>query len=375
MAKILKLLVLCSLLAACSSDNYEHNQTAGEQQAAEQFRANEGGTAAQLANDVTLRCIVDKANVRASASTQARVIGTIQQGDRLRWHGQVSDSSLALKLRGVRYDEPWLEVELASGRKGWVYGGVVWVDETQANNLVLVEQLLAQRLKGIVGEGLGQEVLAWRKEYAAISSSEEMAKTFMGGQELRDELTPTLEAKAEVDHEHPANMNWLKSAMPGYEVAIVAEGTAYYLFADFRQWQEKAAQTPDQADDDFVALMQMLYPPDGVEHFFPVWFMQTWDYGGESLLGQGIHEKVLVRMDEVLSKSEVFAESIKALKDDLIEDIAGERTKFQYAAQQVLDELTRIIDTDYKVLDSLDKTRLIMKKQQLEVPTKIQFVN
>ena len=87
---------------------------------------------------------------------------------------------------------------------------------------------------------------------------------------------------------------WADKVFRGFNTAIMAEGTMVVLEPDWKTLRGLAVQTPQRADDNYVALMQALYGESG--NSYGNWMMQTWDYGGCSRIGSKRHSRFLQQM-------------------------------------------------------------------------------
>ena len=68
---------------------------------------------------------LDRVYIRPTASNKIKSIGRAEKDQALKWTGKVSDEEDTFVFRGVAYQEPWYEVALDDGRKGWVFGGAI----------------------------------------------------------------------------------------------------------------------------------------------------------------------------------------------------------------------------------------------------------
>jgi hypothetical protein len=67
---------------------------------------------------------VDKVNVRNAANTKGKVVGRIPAGEPMVYLGKKMNTE-EIVLRGVVYNEPWLQIRMKDGKEGWVFGGAV----------------------------------------------------------------------------------------------------------------------------------------------------------------------------------------------------------------------------------------------------------
>lgn len=310
---------------------------------------------------------MDHLRVRDSAGKDGKVIGELSTGEVVIYTGIKSDFTTPVKLRGYPYNDPWLKVTTKSGEEGWVYGGGVTYGEDLDNDLV--KPLIDNRVEKLFGKKLSSEIKAFQNDFKKANTSEEASKVYREALSLREELVKNLHDDIEVeDPQKAANMDWLQESLPGFITQLAAEATMYHLFFYYEDWAKKSRRTVGKEDDDFFQLMYDVYPIDNIEHFFPAWFLQTWDYGGHSELGKGVHNDLLEKMNRLLAESDLFAPEIEQLKNDLINDITNNEITYWYDQKAILAELSAILAAKYGILSQEDKIALETRKKHFEKP-------
>jgi hypothetical protein len=320
----------------------------------------------QSDNDDSIHLIVnmDQLRIQDAPGLDSKEIGSRALGNKMPYAGDMTDFSTRIKLGGVWYDEPWVSIIMTEGDTGWVYGGGVLFEGEDSEELS--EILLQKRMKTFFGK-LANSITTYRDNYANANTSEELAEVFHDGEEIRDKMIAALEKKIPVaEVENMPDIFWLEDVFPGYVVELVAEGTQYYLFKDFKQLYTKAKQTQGEEDDIFTDLGISIYERDSIEYFYPAWFLQTWDYGGHSLLGSGKHNDVLALADEVMSMSDYFKEDIAVFKNDLLRDISNPEITYWNASDKIITEIGSILEAEYEILSSDDVISLKARKSQFE---------
>lgn len=247
--------------------------------------------------------------------------------------------------------------------------------ETIDNEIVKpIEHPLQNELQGVVGENWAEQTINYQQQFQTSEQLTSIHAIYQSGINLRDTLVLRIEDYTETGSEEGLpDLFWLKEVLPGYVPQVVAEGTAYYLFNDYRQWERIARQTNDLLDDAFVELNIELYPEDSIEYFYPAYFLQTWDYGGSSLLGRGIHTSLLNTMERHWGDStqQMFRAEVLAEKERLLNDILESTDGGYWESQEnILNELSEIISTDFKVLTKNDKIALRQRQKQFQQPKK-----
>lgn len=316
---------------------------------------------------VTLIANMNHLRMRDKAGKEGKVIGNLSTGETLTYKGEKSSFNTPVKLRGYGYNDPWLKVKTESGEEGWVYaGGVKFGDDLDHD---LVKVLIDNRLKQLFGTKLAEEIQDYKASFTKTNSSENLAITYRNAMEMRDEVVQILHDDIEVtDPQKAADMDWLQAALPGFITQLAAEASLYHLFFYYEDWAKKARRTSGKEDNDFFALMYEVYPIDHIEHFFPAWFLQTWDYGGHSELGKGVHNNLLDKMNRLLAESDLFAPEINKLKNDLLNDITNNEITYWYDQKAILAELNTILATNYGILTDEDKIALETRKKHFENP-------
>jgi len=311
---------------------------------------------------------IDNLRIRAEPGDKGAEIGRLREGTVLYDLGEVSDFTTRVQLRGIWFEEPWLKVKTEQNLEGWVYGGAVKFD--MDNPTDLAKKILNIRLQTFFGKGLTARLNRYKNNYDSLKTSKGFVKIFKEGLRLRDTLANTLENRINVSegNSQMPDLFWIEEAFPGYVTQLVAEGTVYFLFIDFKQLQQKVSTTRGEEDDDFIGLNLLVYSADSVEYFYTSWFIQTWDYGGCSLLGQGEHLKVLKEIDRVLKKSDLFAKEITALKDRLMNDITNKDVDYWETKDKILDELDAIFAANISALSNEDLIALKTRSKQFEYP-------
>ncbi len=310
---------------------------------------------------------VDAAQLRAAPGPDGKVLLSLPFGAVLYDLGEVSDFTTRINLRGIWFDEPWLKVRTKDGQIGWIYGGALRFQ--MDDNSATARLLMQKRLQTIFGAALEDSIRNYRLAFHAIQTAEDFANVFRQGTKLRDTMTNIMQERILIqDYDALPDMFWLTEAMPGMVPQLVAEGTSYFLFWNFAILQTIAQRTANTADDGFVAFNITLFPEDSIEYFFPAWFMQTWDYGGSSLLGRGVHYNTLQQIAQQLQQSDLFAKELKRLKARLLNDMTESHVTYWESQEKILAELDRILSADFHILDNADRIALQTRRQQFNDP-------
>ena len=303
--------------------------------------------------------------LRATAGVNGKVIKELSRGEVVYDQGEVSNYTNRIELAGKVYYEPWIKVQTTDKTEGWIFASSANIRMNNAEQLNTF--LISKRLHSIFGKDNAARLKVYSQSFDNIHSVEGFASVYKAGCLLRDTMIRLIETKVEIGEEDELpNLFWLDDAFPGFIPQLVAEGTSYYLFADYRQFLAKANQTPGQEDNNFIDICLQVFPEDSIEYFFPVWNIQTWDYGGHSLLGRGIHKEVLESLAEFSATTDLFKEEVSRIKDDLINDITGQYVTYWEDTEWILPELDSIISAELEIFTPEDLIALQARRKHFE---------
>ncbi len=310
---------------------------------------------------------VDGLQLREAPGPEGKVIRGLKLGESLTDLREVSDFTTPVQLRGIAFNEPWLKVKTGKGEEGWVYGGAL----SFSSRGKMASVLLEKRLQTFFGEAVARRIDAFRSDWETVSSSNALSACFLESAGLKDALNARLESGIQIrDSGELPDLFWLESAIPGYIPQLVAEGSVYTLFADYGEWRRKAEETDGKEDDAFFDLCIRFFPEDSIAYYFPAYFIQTWDYGGHSLLGRGIHRQLLSGLDRLFREKSPFTPEILRMKTDLVNDITAAEGTYWEKQEAIIEELEGILEAKYPVLDQSDRTALSVRLKQFREPEK-----
>ena len=301
---------------------------------------------------------VNNLQLRTAPNMKAEIIDSLANNVILIGLGETSEEASTMRLRGISYMEPWQKVKTENGTTGWVFGGGLNIATPDINSEAQ-NFFLQNRLIGVFGKELAKEIQQYRTAYHNIGSCENFAINYRQGLRIRDSIVQILQYTEEViDPVEPANLDWLEQAMPGFKTQLVAESTKFHLFVDYKEFGKKAKLTPKKEDDAFIDLYLSIYASDSTEHIYPSWFIQTWDYGGHSLLGTGKHFKVLQQIDELQKVTPIFNPELLTIKKSLLNDFTAEWVTYWESKVAIQKELQQIIKGNLSCLSPDEKLLL-----------------
>ena len=357
---IFMLLILTACQSNSSSDEKENTLEGTETNVEPSIKTNEAKEEIQK-----YEVIVDNLRFRKSPGTEGEVIANLKTGEQLTDLGEVSDFSTKVTLRGIEYNEAWIKVKRETDEEGWIFPGGIRFLNTSLNGVN--QHLIDKRLIALFGNEIFDDIKDYRSQYLNASDSEAFAEAYKKGELLRETLVDLLEDVVVYDdNQTPQNLFWLNHALPGYITSLAAEGTRYYLFKDYKIMQQLTQKTTGKEDDEFVELNFYINQLDSVEYFYHVWFMQTWDYGGHSLLGKGHHFETLSKMEAIQKASSYFNKPLLNIKNKLIYDITAEHMTYWQKQKEIINELKRIQSADFSVLNKEDRVAIATRLKMFQ---------
>ena len=325
-----------------------------------------------LPQDTLTRMIVavDHLNLKEGPGNDQLSVAELKKGTELETTGAISPQKTSILIRGIQREEPWIEVKTSNGVKGWIFGGGVKIEGAQ--NTPVASVLRKERLSNFFDPEKTRQILQYRTDFFAIENHRDFENVFIRGTILRDSLVSTIREKIEIiDHENLPDLTWLEDAMPGFTLGMIAEGTSVYLFQDYGKMKFLAKETKSMEDDRFFELITLVNSGEDIERFYPVWFEQTWDYGGFSLLGSGKHLLVLESIDQLMTEQHFFSNPIFKLKMKLLNDILKSPTgEYAGSAEKIIDEIDAILAKDFKIISNLERNSLEKRKTHFLDPTR-----
>ena len=291
-----------------------------------------------------------KETLRQEPGLDGAAISQLNPNESVDFAGEISDFSERLLINDELLEEPWVKIKTTKGQEGWIFAACLEIDSLQ--NPKLVEKLQVYRERAILGPKIHDALIQFRADADKCKSDEDFAKLYRSADSLRNQLDEWLSLRSTPDLEGKLpNYYWLNKAIPGQEVLLVAEGTVYAMFFNYGYWAELSKRTKGTRDDNFSAFCITLFP-DSIEYYYPAWYLQTWDYGGTSLLGKGIHLDILTKMDK-LYQDKLFIPEVQQYKVSIMDDMLQSEF-YELGVKEVCTELEQIITAKPGILQASD---------------------
>ena len=351
--------ILCFSLVSCNAQNTDPEPASTTAAAPVQ-----GSKTASI----KLHIVSDKLRVRKAPNTKATILTQLAKNQQVDWSGEVSSNHDKITLKGITFKTPWVKIKTQTQQEGWIYAAAA---KSEAVFNPLSEQFIMLRSRSFFGTDLANKTAQYRQDYFSAQTAQHVSKVYQYGQKLREKIVKVLEQKSSLQSPNELIMTWLENMMSGYHLSLVAEGTEYYLFANFNKMLAIAQKTRGNDDDAFFKLSRDLYAYEGREGFYYAWMEQTWDYGGDSLLGQGKHVLFLKRLTQFSNNQSLFKAAIqqytRALVQDISDNKSSEMRRFRESNAKRAEELAAILELNSPLLTSHDKIA-IEKHRKILLP-------
>ena len=300
--------------------------------------------------------------LREEPGTAARALQELEIGARVLPLGEQSTTTTALEFQNQPFTGPWLLVELENGTRGWAFS-LAFLEMGQIGEGLPT----AVRLRSLFGEELVEQAQQYKEAVQQANTAEALIQAMAMGNKLRDTLVEILALRGE-ESNSAESLFWLKDALPAFIPHRLKNGYSYYLFWDYRPLLVRAQQTEGAADDAFLELCLLAYPEDSIEYFHPSWVFESGENEVHSLLGRGLHFRILENLDKLLTFSDLLEEEIGQYKGGVLNDILGADVTYWESRDKALEELEKIIEAKFEVLGPDVQQALQTRQLQFEDP-------
>lgn len=291
--------------------------------------------------------------IREEPGTKGKEIARLPETSVVIPTGKKSDFTTDLTLRGMRFSEPWLEVE-AGDISGWIFAGALDFIPNSKFNLELLNNRINSLTSGKVN---GDQLKTFNDQVYQLNDASQVPKLLDIQKELQRKINSALEKKVEIGDEVPGR-RWLDGAVSGLLSSRVAEGTKLQLFMDYKAWKTIASQTEGEADDLYFDFLDHLNGVEGKENQWGHYFQQMWDYGGSSLLGAGVHLQLFQEAEAIFTKHPEFSILVQKNTLDILHDILHQENTYWNNLAAIKSEMNEIISSDFTVISQENKAFL-----------------
>ena len=212
--------------------------------------------------------------------------------------------------------------------------------------LVILPALLGAAPAGPDFDATQQAAIdAYRQKFETIGNLAKLVATYREALKLAKLLEPKLEKYMEArmakeSYPDEEELKALGARMPGLAPHLVAEGTMMALMPDYSAYGKIAARTAGTADDAYFNLMKKAY--GSTYSHYPLWFNQTWDYGGCTWLGKGLETSLMKEVQRLRQAKNPFTPELKELEDEILRDLE-QSDNFCLPRTQAIQELKQLM--------------------------------
>lgn len=170
-----------------------------------------------------------------------------------------------------------------------------------------------------------------RDDLEGARTDEAMAALWRRAMGVADELTDVVSLQFGLGEEETDKVTaaeaMIDQKLPWLALSFYAEGTAAVLELDTEAWTGAARLTTGTEDDRFFAFLMDSYSNlngDG----WATWQERTWDYGGCSPLGSGLHLELLKQAEDLDGGR--YHDTVAGIRASCLADITGLRGEFPF---------------------------------------------
>ncbi len=280
--------------------------------------------------------------------------------------GEKTDLKQVVSLRGLSYNEPWIEVKVDEKITGWLYAGAIDLDPKSSQ---FAKELFDNRLKRFFGSSK-ENIDNYRDLFSNIKTAEDLKFAFEKGGEIKDAASVAFQKRCRIS-ELPMDIDlkWIKTAFPGFALLLVHEATEVAFEQDLNQMIEMAELTKETDDDEAFKFLKSINSSFSIRLRFRDWFDQTTDFGGVSRLGSNKHFQHLEAAQSLFDANNIF-------KDDLIReecnlmvaDIVSNKSGYKRGKDAVLAEINKIKDAHFSFLTEEQQQAIENRIRQFDDP-------
>lgn len=312
------------------------------------------------APDGPLTVQVPQTSLRAEPNEKSRELAILRKDQTLTDLGEVGPAESQIMLGDALIQTPWIKVQTGKNQTGWVPG---WALTPSIDKEVW---LINKRLDCYFGKGLRSRQNTLKQQFSSAETEQQLSLAWLETTQLRDTFLWQLNSRPEAGFQ--PDFRWMNEVLPGFIYQNISDGDRPYLFADFRVWQQKALKTKGLQDDVYFQICLNAFLIDSIESFFPVWKFQLSESESASQLGTGQHVKMLQQISLAMPKTGLFAQSLLALKDQVMDDIFDKNQRYWQPKEKILAELAELLVNPPECLSAAERDALGIRKKMFEDP-------
>lgn len=313
-----------------------------------------------------LTVLIDEIKLRNAPNVKGTEVARLAEGSTVYDLGEQSDHTTTITLRGDTLTTTWLRVATPGGDEGWIYGGGVRYNDpnTRSN---YQRDMRYRSYRALLGDDFYNAATRLNKRAERVRDEASFIDFYEATQNFQDNVglaedrfspNPYNAQQQELPADFP------KGFVAGLYLGSAAEGTVYYFYHNYAELGRLARLTSSPYDDQFVEVL-VQESDDTISTFYPVYFMQTWDYGGYSRLGGGKHYELLQAVSRLHRETTAFDKHLEDIKEPLLQDILSSSEGYWYDRPKVLAEIDRILANERLWLDPEERELLQMRRENI----------
>lgn len=356
------LLAITTILFSCNP-SIEDNSSPLEPSEADRITKPEPNNVPELSIMTTS---VDNLRLRETPGSDGKELMRLPEKSVVMPTGNKTDLKQVVSLRGLSYNEPWIEVKVDENITGWLYAGAVDLDP---NSSQFTSTLFENRIKRFFGTSK-EEVTIYYTLFENAKTAEELQTVFDKGKSISAAASKAFQKRCRMkDLPMDIELRWIKDAYPGFIPTKVAEGTEILFLPDLNQMLEKAELTTSKDDDLAFNYLKSVNGGYSLLLSFRDWYEQTTDYGGVSLLGSNKHFQYLSEAQKLFDANNIFSEGfISEECNQMVADIVSNEVGYKRGKDSVLAEINKIKNAHFSFLTEEQNLAIENRIKQFEDP-------
>jgi len=232
-----------------------------------------------------------------------------------------------------------------------------FVQRSTSPPLQAPEGALLQANTAALSVPLHQAVEMVDRTAKAASSSAELIAAWELGLQTATAITSAASARnfdsfGQYDQEIEA----INRAAPWGDLAFYGEGMNPYFELDLKVWVGLAKKLPDATAKAFFTLAEISYDNASFYGWSNI-HQRTWDYGGCSPLGTGLHLKMLTQFDAVKasqSSSSRVRTTLNRVRELAISDLLTGTSEFPYCNRSEPEQVAKMVAEGRTILSTIE---------------------
>jgi hypothetical protein len=281
-------------------------------------------------------------------------LGYLSAADKPVFTGRVGDRLFRLYTPRDTFFEPYLEVLLPDGRAAWIYARPdIWAPVLAVNPLRWQAE---NRIQALLGSDQLKNYRSYREVWAQAQAGKPaplLVQAFRTARSLRHDLEQALAA---VSDQPLSSQDW-ETLLPGF-LCQLDDGNRPRWWVNYRQWLALARQLEDTEATALFSIYCQVYPQDSIEYFYPAWRIAESRQLQHSLLGRGIHTRLLRELAPMQAFRTVAGIEASELYEQVLEDILLTEQTYWEAPERIVAELDSLLLLDDLPLSTSLRNRL-----------------